>query len=142
MVNVNEHYATMIKLISENLDKDSNALLKELGVTSSQMYLLLMLANSAEQEYTLKQLEGKLRMSQPTVAGLSNRLESKDLIEGYISPDDKRVKRVRITAKGNEIYNLAVEKLERYESEKTKIFTSEEKKEFVRLLSKLYQSLG
>jgi len=80
-------------------DKD----MKDIELTSSQSEVLGYLLFSQGREVNQKDIEQELRLMNPTVTGILNRLEKKGFITRIKSNTDGRYKRVELTAKGREI---------------------------------------
>ena len=74
------------------------------GLTMSQLTVLHVLYNTADNEMTLKELEKHLQVAQSTVVGIINRLQQKGFIESYSSAEDKRVKIVSMTDDGKKSF--------------------------------------
>ncbi|MGN1001318.1 MAG: MarR family winged helix-turn-helix transcriptional regulator [Oscillospiraceae bacterium] len=89
-----------IKHIHDALQRDSNNALRSQGLTIAQVTVLLHLNEAPDRALPLKELEKRLHVAQSTAAGIILRLEQKGLAEGFGSPEDKRVKMVRITRAG------------------------------------------
>lgn len=90
----------LIKHINDALQRDANNALRAKNLTLGQISVLLQLADAPEREMTLKALEKYLQVAQSTAAGIIVRLEQKGFVEGFDSPEDKRIKMVRLTEKG------------------------------------------
>lgn len=131
----------LIKCLAEMLDKNANNNLTECGVTFSQMKLLVMLHESGRDSITMKEIERYFDLTQATVAGLVVRLEKKRLIEGFTDPDDKRIKRVRITPEGRLTCERSKTAMTDYENWFLKSLSDEERKELMRLMLKIYNDV-
>lgn len=64
---------------------------------------------------SLKELEQIQHVAQSTAAGIVSRLEQKGLLEALGDPEDKRIKKVRITAEGIERCKEAEQHMEQTE---------------------------
>ncbi len=89
-----------------------------------------------------KELEKLLRVSQPTVAGIVQRLVAKGLISTLNSPEDRRVKLIQLTTAGMELIDKAKEDMQRADRELVVALTDEEQAIFATLLEKIAQSLA
>ena len=105
MVNQNS-CGSMIKQIHDELEKNANNAMRVHDITMAQCSALLMLNGAPDRQMALKELERELRVAQSTAAGIVSRLEQKGLAEGFGSPEDKRVKMVRITQQGKAVEAL------------------------------------
>lgn len=131
----------LIKCLAEMLDKNANNNLTECGITFSQMKLLVMLHESGRDSVTMKEIEKYFDLTQATVAGLVVRLEKKELIEGFTDPDDRRIKRVRITPAGRLTCEKSKTAMIDYENWFLKSLSDEERKELMRLMLKIYNDV-
>ncbi len=102
-----EKCGLLIHRIHNYLEKSGNSQLGKKGLTFSQMNVLINLSESPE-GVSFKELEKRLKLAQSTTVGLISRLEEKGLVSVFDSHDDKRVKFVRITEKG-ELYRSDAE---------------------------------
>lgn len=133
--------ASLIKQINDSMEKDANNDLREKDITMSQCSLLMVLSKSENMSLSMKELEKILRVSQPTVVGIVNRLSHKNLVVSYGSEHDKRIKMVRITDEGLAIVQRTESDMENAELRLVDGLNEDEKKEFQRLLRKVRDSL-
>lgn len=134
-----EPQAGLIKTLDALLEKSANNDLRKDGLTLSQIGMLLA-CQDAGGSCTLKELERLLKLSQPTVAGTAKRLEAKGLLVGSIDPDDARVKRMSLSAAGRECCSVCRTRMRQTNERLLSGFTSEEQREFSRLLEKAIQN--
>ncbi len=73
----------LIKQIHDGLEKQANNSLRSQDLTMSQVGVLIELRFSLEKQMTLKELERRLHVAQPTAAGIVARLEQKGFVEGF-----------------------------------------------------------
>lgn len=133
--------APLIKTISEIIEKKANALLREYDVTSGQVHILVALSQAENAEYTLKELEEMFHVSQATIAGIVSRLELKHLVQGNTDINDRRVKRVKLTASGHGIAMIAKEKLAETEDWMLKDLKLDDRKKLKELLETIYRTI-
>ena len=98
-----KHVGLIIKQIHEAIGKVVNEELKADNITFSQIRMLWTLKSSEGGTLTLKELEKSLRIAQPTTLGIVKRSEQKGFVEGGFDSADKRIKFIKIAAKGKEI---------------------------------------
>ena len=84
---------TLIKQIHNELEKNTNNMLRPQELTTAQADALMILSQSPEKQMSLKELERTLHVAQSTAAGIVNRLEQRGYIGGFGDEADKRVKR-------------------------------------------------
>jgi len=125
-----EQCGMLIKQIHDGLEKNANNALREDNITMAQIGTLIELSNAYQHELTLKELEKRLHVAQPTAAGIVSRLEDKGLVEGFTSKEDKRIKIVRITDSGSNCCVRADTKMHQAEEQLLNGFSEEEKNKF------------
>lgn len=133
--------AAIIKQIHDELEKNANNALRPQGLTMAQVGTLLALKDRPEGQCSLKEMEQILHVAQSTAAGLVARLEQKGLVEGFGSPEDKRVKMVRITSAGEECCSQAEQSMEAAEKKLLSGLTETERDIFYSLLVKVWDSI-
>ena len=134
-------FAALMKQLSTEIKKRADAALQESDLTMTQMYFLGVLAHQPDGEASLKELERHFRVAQSTAAGVASRLEKKELIESVPDENDRRVKRVRITAPGQETLRRAVETMERGEQQMLSPLSDDEQETLLFLLRKVHGAL-
>ena len=87
----------LIKKASLVFDKISNQLLTPYDLTNSQFKILMVLMHAPEGSVRQIDIENKFAMTNPTVTGLVQKLEAKDLIKRIPHPEDKRSKVLVLT---------------------------------------------
>ncbi len=130
-----------IKKINDVLQKRADETMREMDVTFSQHHVLIYLIHCEDHTSTLKTMEKKFKVSQATMAGLVKRLEEKGMVESYSLESDKRIKMVKISDKGKEVCNKSKELIIQSEQRIREIFTSEEIKQFIDYLDRMYKYL-
>lgn len=132
---------TLLKQINDIMEKNANNALRGQDLTISQSGVLVLLDEKEEKVATFKELEKEFGVSQPTMVGLLSRLEQKHLVEILADPDDKRIRRARLTQKGEEKCKEGYKHMRSAEKLLLGDLTAEEKSEFINLLLKIRNSL-
>lgn len=132
--------APQIKCLSERIERRANSELAQLGITLSQMRVLVTLYYSREGIYSLKELEGIFDFSQQTIAGLVARLEKKELLERIMDQQNRRVKKVRITEMGKAVAEKAQREAAETEQWLLEGLEAEEREALRQLLLKVNRS--
>lgn len=141
----------IIKKIEILLTAKSNRYLQKFNITWSQAQILRYLAMHARATNTKigeptdvfqKDLEEFFGLSNPTVTGLLNRLESKELVKRDTFAQDRRWKRLILTQKGYDIQEKSFEGFLKMEAELLNSFSKDDKQVFVTCLNTLYESLA
>ncbi|MDO4484216.1 MAG: MarR family transcriptional regulator [Clostridia bacterium] len=135
-------YGLTIKKITESIGREANSNLLTLGVTVSQLHMLMSLHRAEGHTLPLKALESDFCMAQSTIAGLANRLEKKQLVAPVTVSGDKRVKHIRLTDAGEALLNKAHSNMQAVEQRLIGGMTAEEAEAFRALLLKAYFALN
>ncbi len=101
---------TEIGIINQLADNLFQAHLPK-GMTVAQFSVLNHLLR-LEVQQTISELASAMQVAQPTMSSTVRKLEDKGLIELIHEPDDRRIRRVAVTAAGLELRNHAVAALE------------------------------
>ena len=131
-----------LKLINEMTEKTANQTLKKYGITLSQMRILMVIDRTEKKTCQMKELEGIFQLSQQNIVGLVKRLEEKKLLETFVDPDDRRMKKVAMTQEGLQVCKKAYKEVEAIDAWIAEGLTEKEKKDFLLLLGKVYQHVG
>lgn len=131
----------LLKQINDFMEKNANRALKQQDITISQSGVLVLLDKKAEKMATFKELEKSFGVSQPTMVGIINRLEHKELVDILADSDDKRIRRAQLTQKGADKCREGYKHMKAAEDLLLSSLTTEEKKEFLRLLVKIKDSM-
>ncbi len=133
-------YGRLFKQIDECLARRMNNGLQRLGLTASQFHILFVLKCHGG-ILTLKEMEELFNMAQSTIAGLASRLEKKQLVETVPDPTDRRIKRIQVTAKGEEAFQAAHSNMRETERLITSPLSEEERKALFDMLQRVYQNI-
>lgn len=87
----------LVKRSSLVFDKLANQLLTPYDLTGSQFKILMLLYHRPEGSVRQADLEAKFSMTNPTVTGLVQKLEAKELVRRAPHPVDKRSKVLVLT---------------------------------------------
>lgn len=131
----------LIKHIHDEMQKIANNAMRADDLTMTQCGALVHLALAPGGELTLKELEKKLQVAQSTAAGIAVRLEQKRFVESMASADDKRVKRLHITAQGEARVRKAWKQTMAAEQRLLSPLDSNEREMLLQLLKKVNDNL-
>lgn len=131
----------LIKQIHDELEKNANNAMRAHDITMAQCSALLILNDAPQKQLTLKELERSLHVAQSTAAGIMARLEQKGMVEGFGSPDDKRIKMLRISPQGVECCKRAERDMAQTEKTLLSGLTETEQTIFLTLLKKVRNTL-
>ena len=131
---------TLLKQIHDIMEKNPKNDLREQDLTISQSGVLVLLDEKEGKTASFKELEKDFGVSQPTMAGILNRLVQKDLVEVLTDSEDKRIRKAHLTQKGAEKCKEGYKHMNSAEEQLLKSLTDDEKMEFNRLLLKVRKS--
>lgn len=127
-------------LIRSYLDTHVNGKIP-LGMTGVEGMTLKCICKS-NHPINASELRESTKVSKATTSQTLSSLERKGLVVMETSPSDKRVKYIRPTDKGKEVFFVFLEKYEKLDSLIVKGITNEEKKELIRILGKIQENLS
>ena len=133
--------ALKLKMIDDSIKKKANNDLVEMDLTIVQHHTLVYLVHQNDLTAELKAIEREFRVSQPTVAGIAQRLEAKGYVEALAHPTDKRVKLIRLTDQGEALCRRSWEKMKARMDGMTAGLSEEELSELDRLLDIVYRNV-
>ncbi len=135
----NEKVAILIKKIALKIEKLSIPVLAPYELTNTQYKIMVMLYTNQDKSVRQADIEENFSMTNPTVTGIIQNLEKKNLVKRVQNPYDKRSKLVVLTDKAismrKEIDGLG----EMLETQVTKNLTNEEYGQLISLLKKIYE---
>ncbi|MCY3414721.1 MAG: MarR family transcriptional regulator [Candidatus Heimdallarchaeota archaeon] len=91
----------LIGSISRDLDRFQRGFVNTLGITPSQFHLLNTMEE--DQTYLPSEFADQMNKTRPTITGILDNLEKKELIKRELDPDDRRSFLVSLTSKGIEL---------------------------------------
>ncbi|SKB69831.1 MarR family protein [Lachnospiraceae bacterium] len=131
----------LIKTISEKFKCSVDVATGSLGLTMSQMLVLIIL-NRLGGTANQRTIEKALDVSHPTVVGLVARLEKNGFVTCSIDPENRRNKIVGLTDKSRDALKHFEDGHRLFLRKVFKGFTDAESEEFIRMLMKLRSNLG
>lgn len=135
------HVGHLLKCINETLEKNANNQMQKSGITITQFKILLFLHLISMDSVPMKDLEQFFHVAQSTAAGIVIRLEKKQLVESFTDPEDKRIKRVRITDAGREVCENHRRCMDESEAFLLSDLTPGERELFKELLLRIYNTI-
>ena len=131
----------MVQLGNE-ITKLKNRKTRDMGLTATQSEALrYILKHYDEKELTAADLMAHLRLSQSTVAGVLQRLESKGIVARHPAADDGRKSVILPTAKGQEFHEVLKKNAVETEHCLLRGMSREERAALNRLLQKALDNL-
>lgn len=127
----------LVKRSSLVFDKLANQLLMPYDLTSSQFKILMMLYHAPDSSVRQIDLESKFDMTNPTVTGLVQKLEAKDLVKRTPHPQDKRSKVLTLTKRALDLQDELHELSDTMDRQMTQKLNEEERIQLAALLTKM-----
>ena len=138
-----EKIGRMLKIIHTAMRTEGNKRLIEKNLTSSQMDILVFIANEEKEKKEINQvdIEKHFTLTNPTVTGLLNRLQEKNFIKRVPSKKDARFNSIVLTKYGKNFMKDCYEDLLNFEKVLVGNLDNTERKELIRLLDKVLKSI-
>lgn len=136
-----DSWGKRIKHIHDELAKQANNAMRKSDITMSQVMVLTALTNRLDKTISFKDLEKKLNLAQSTTAGLIKRMEQKGLVICLGDSDDRRIKLVKLTPKGESCHYASKEHMVMTEKSLISCLTKEEQEVFNSMLKKIVDNM-
>lgn len=138
-----EKIGRMLKKIHTAMRTEGNKRLIEKNLTSSQMEILVFIANEEKEKKEINQvdIERHFTLTNPTVTGLLNRLQEKNFIKRVPSIKDARFNSIVLTKYGKNFVKDCYEDLIIFEKVLVGNLDEKERKELIILLDKVLKSI-
>ncbi|GEL76799.1 MarR family winged helix-turn-helix transcriptional regulator [Tenuibacillus multivorans] len=128
-----------IRYISHIIKQRGREILDHYPITPPQFIALQWLLDSGD--LTIGELSKKMYFAFSTTTDLVDRMENNELIERVRDPKDRRVVRIHLLQKGNEIIKEVIEKRQVYVQEVLESFSSEEIQSLHHLMSRMFNEM-
>ena len=136
-----ETCAALIKQINDALEKQANNTLREDDLTMMQVAVLIELDGAEGGTLSMKELEHKFGVAQPTMVGIVKRLQQKGMVDSMTSRSDRRVKLVCLTREGTQKCKRGYLHMENAEDGLLSALDAAEREQFRLMLEKVRASL-
>lgn len=133
----NARISILVKKTALVFDKLSNQLLAPYDLTGSQFKILMVLYQSSAGSVRQADIEAKFSMTNPTVTGLVQKLEAKDLVKRMPHPEDKRSKVLVLTDRAIGMKEELLALADDLERQMTRKLTDSECDQLAKLLIKM-----
>lgn len=128
------------KMIVNILENKMNKEFEKMDLTASQTHILIYLFH--HQLVNQRDIEYKFNLSNPTVNGILNRLEKKDLIKRIVSEKDARFKEIHLTDKSYELEKKMKKSCKEMEKQILDGIDKEELDRFYKILDKILNNIS
>lgn len=132
-----DHIGILIKKTSQAFEKSASQVLAPYDLTPSQFKILKYMTLNPEASVRQIDIEAYFCMSNPTVTGILQNLEKKELIYRQTHPNDKRSKIIKLTEKTKTARDFILKTSNQIEANFTEKLTDNEKSTLRQLLLKL-----
>ena len=136
-----ERLSILIKKTALAVEKKTNKALSEIELTNAQFRILLMLYHKQHREIRQIDIEIAFGMTNPTVTGILNYLEKKDLIMRRENPKDKRSKIISLTSHAFDIIPEIFDYADEIEEQVVKSLTLMEREQLGAILQKIMKNI-
>lgn len=109
------------------------------GLTTSQLFTLLLLNEAEHSSLSMSELAGELGVSLPTATGLVDRLVREKLVARKGSGEDRRVVLVTITRQGRVVIRRVMSVLDELLARMLSAMTDEEQESVVRAAERIFE---
>ncbi|MFP4698385.1 MAG: MarR family winged helix-turn-helix transcriptional regulator [Eubacteriales bacterium] len=104
--NESNNIGFLLNKASRSIKRKLDGKLSEIGITSQQFAVIRVVFgydNKDENKLTPALIAEELDFNRPTVTGIIDRLESKDLVCRQVNPDDRRSQIITLTGESREL---------------------------------------
>lgn len=127
------------KIINCAFEEAKNKFLNQYNITAAQFDILLFLRMNPKKEIHQREIEKWLRLKNPTVTGILNRLEEKQFIIRRTNDADKRFRMIDLTEKGTMVLKDVYVEMKRMEAELFSCLTEQELQQLCGMLDKIIE---
>lgn len=130
-----------LRQLGNLMTKQINDSLEQFDLTCAQSNILLFILLNKDKKVNQRQIEQKFSLSNPTVNGILNRLENKQLIKRSSDFEDKRIKNIIPLPKAYDFMETIKESKNKIENSMLKDITEEELKVLYKVIDKMNKNL-
>ena len=131
-----------LKRLSDWIGKNINQHVAEQDLTMSQSHILLRLSRAEGRQLRMKELENGFHCAQSTVAGNVARLVKKQMVLCETDPEDRRVKLVTLTDKGEALLQENKRIIRAAEQKLLDCLPDEDQENLMRILKTMFDAIG
>lgn len=133
----NPKISILVKKTALIFDKLSNQLLAPYDLTGSQFKIMMILYHAPAGSVRQADVEAKFSMTNPTVTGLVQKLEEKDLVKRRPHPEDRRSKVLVLTDRAVGMKEELLALADDLEQQMTRKLSDDECDQLAKLLIKI-----
>lgn len=128
-----------LRMVAGIIKQNGRELLSEFSITPPQFLALQWLSEYGD--LTIGELSNKMYLACSTTTDLVDRMEKTNLVKRVKDPNDRRVVRIHILNKGNEIIKKVIHKRQVYLGKITQTFSGDQVKALEESLHLLYEEM-
>ncbi|WP_226656457.1 MarR family winged helix-turn-helix transcriptional regulator [Pseudalkalibacillus hwajinpoensis] len=128
-----------LRMVAGIIKQNGRELLSEFSITPPQFMALQWLSEYGD--LTIGELSNKMYLACSTTTDLVDRMEKTDLVKRVKDPHDRRVVRIHILDKGNDIIKKVIHKRQVYLEKITQTFSGDQVKALEESLHLLYDEM-
>lgn len=135
-----DRVAILIKKTALVIEKLSNHVLAPYELSNTQYKIMMLLYRNPDKTIRQTDIEERFSLTNPTVTGIIQNLEKKELVQRIQNPNDKRSKLLCLTDRAMEIRDVLVQLGEELEAQTTDNLTEQECEQLCKLLKKMLEA--
>jgi len=133
-----QNLAYLINKSSKQLKNKLDKALKEFDITAAQFSVIIQIYLS-ELPITAAEIAERIGSDRPTISGIINRLEKKNIVIKSYNPQDKRSSYLEICKEANELVHSIITISDELTIDIFSMYSREETKQFTLMLRKLIE---
>jgi DNA-binding MarR family transcriptional regulator len=133
-----QNLAYLINKASKQLKNKLDKALKEFDITAAQFSVITQI-HSTDQPITAAEISERLGSDRPTISGIINRLEKKNIVLKTYNPEDKRSSYLEMQKEATKLVDTIKTISEELTVDIFSIYSKEESKQLATLLAKLIE---
>lgn len=133
-----QNLAYLINKASKQLKNKLDKALKEFDITAAQFSVIIQIYSS-ELPITAAEIAERLGSDRPTISGIINRLEKKNIVIKSYNPEDKRSSYLEIYKEAEELVHCIISISDELTIDIFSMYSKEETKQLTLMLRKLIE---
>lgn len=129
--------AVVVEKASLQFNQIANQVLTDYDLTPSQFRIITYIMGQPENTVRQIDIEKFFSLTNPTVTGIVQNLEKKELVKRIPNPDDRRSKVLSLTEKGRRLEKDVIRLNGIMEEKFTEKLTTKEKEQLLKLMKKM-----
>lgn len=131
-----------IKLIHDAVKAKADSQFRVFDLTLSQVRVLHFLGRRHGEPASQKDIEDFFHVTHPTMIGILRRLEHKGFVQSTVNAQDRRLREIRLTAKGEQAQAVLRDHARHMDRSMLQGLSEQEVAELTRLLAAVYRNIA